>query len=224
MKILSVNVGQPRTITHNGQETTTGIFKSPVAGPIPIRGHNLDGDGQADLDSHGGPNKAVYAYPHEHYAHWAQTIRRTDLSFGQFGENLTVTGLLEDQIHIGDTYRFGTALLQVAQPRMPCFKLGLRMEMKKFPQIFMHSGRTGFYWRVVEEGQIQAGDPIKPVQTNASQFTVRRIWEMGFVEPGEPEEMRRALTLTSLGREWRQPLARHLLALGLGDQEKSPPS
>src|SRR5690349_3355803 len=126
MRILSVNVGMPREVEVDGQTVTTGIFKEPVAGRVAVRRHNLDGDRQADLTVHGGKDKAVYAYPSEHYDFWKQELPEMNLPFGMFGENLTTTGLFEKEVHIGDTFKVGTAILQVTQPRLPCYKLAIK--------------------------------------------------------------------------------------------------
>ncbi len=150
MKLLSINVGRPRPVPYRDGVVSTGIYKEPVAGRTWLRRLNLDGDGQADLRVHGGEDKAVYAYPFERYAFWSRELRRNDLGYGQFGENLTVEGLLEEQVHIGDVYRIGAALLQVSQPRSPCFKLGVRMGDAAFVARFAAANYTGFYLRVLE--------------------------------------------------------------------------
>jgi MOSC domain-containing protein YiiM len=157
--VLSVNVGLPRSVPSRGRTVRTGIFKEPVLFRVQVGRLNLDGDRQADLRVHGGPDKAVYAYDLSGYAYWRQALSR-ELPFGQFGENLTVEGMPETEVRIGDAYRIGTALLQVSQPRSPCFKLAMKMEMPAFPPLFLAEGRTGFYFRVLEEGEIGAGDAI----------------------------------------------------------------
>ena len=171
MKILSVQVGRPRTIRHRGRDVRTGIFKEPVLFPVAVRRLGLAGDAQADLRVHGGPDKAVYAYDEGGYYHFRDALAR-ELPFGQFGENLTVEGMPETQVRLDDVYRAGTALLQVTQPRSPCFKLGIRMEMPGFLKMFLESGRTGFYLRVLEEGELGAGDAIELVSRDSSAPTV----------------------------------------------------
>ncbi|MGH7563069.1 MAG: MOSC domain-containing protein, partial [Gemmatimonadota bacterium] len=143
-QLLSVNVSLPRPVEHEHETVWTGIFKEPIAGRVALRRLNLDGDRQADLSVHGGVDKAVYAYPVEHYDHWRRELGR-DLPFGQFGENFTVSGMLEASTSIGDVYLIGTAVVQVTQPRTPCFKLGIRMGDRRFLRPFLASGRTGFY-------------------------------------------------------------------------------
>ena len=146
MKIVSVNVGQPRKVIWRDQEVVTGIFKSPVEGPVMLRRLNLDGDRQADLENHGGRSKAVYAYPAEHYDAWRQELPELDLSWGAFGENLTVEGLKEEEACLGDHFRFGQATLMVTQPRFPCYKLGLRLGRDDMVKRFLQSNRSGVYF------------------------------------------------------------------------------
>jgi MOSC domain-containing protein YiiM len=178
-KLLSVNVGLPRSVEKRGRTVRTGIFKEPVLLRVHVGRLNVDGDRQADLRVHGGPDKAVYAYDLSGYAHWRRELSR-ELAFGQFGENLTVEGLPETEVRIGDTYRIGGALLQVSEPRSPCFKLAMKMELPAFPRVFLAAGRTGFYLRVLEEGEIGVGDTIALVSREAGQVTVleetRRIY------------------------------------------------
>jgi MOSC domain-containing protein YiiM len=157
MNLISVNVGLPREVSWRGRIVTTAIFKQPVSGPVALRKLNLDGDRQADLSVHGGEHKAVYAYPVEHYAHWKQELPGRDLPFGSFGENLTTKGLLEDSVHVGDRFSVGTAELVVTQPRLPCYKLGVRFESDDMVKRFLASARTGFYFAVAREGQVAAG-------------------------------------------------------------------
>ena len=183
-KVLSVNISGPKPLTYPGQIVMTGIFKAPVAGRIRVHRLGLEGDVQVDRRVHGGVDKAVYIYPHEHYAHWtayfahaAETplLPEKDFAFGQFGENLTTIGLLEDGARVGDTLRVGSALLQVTQPREPCFKLITRMNDFTFAKPFLESGRTGFYLRVLEEGDVSAGDAIERVATDPAAPTISEV-------------------------------------------------
>ena len=160
MHVISVNVGTPREVLVRGGPLLTSIYKSPVSGRVAVGRLNIAGDRQADLTVHGGPYKAVYGYPEEHYPYWREQLPGMDLTPGMFGENLTTRGLLETQVCIGDRLRAGSALLQVTQPRMPCFKLGLRFGRADMVKKFWHSGRSGIYFSVVEEGELAAGDPI----------------------------------------------------------------
>lgn len=204
MKLLSVNVGLPREVFTHGRSVSTGIFKQPVAGRVAVRSLNIDGDRQADLTVHGGIDKAVYAYPHEHYALWESELSRHDFTLGQFGENLTTMGLLEDEVRIGDIFAIGSARFEVSQPRVPCFKLALRMEMPQFPRLFMQSQRTGFYFRVAQEGEIGADDVITRLSTDPSQMTVREVFDVAYGESGTRETVRRAAEMPALAASWRE--------------------
>jgi MOSC domain-containing protein YiiM len=167
MQVISVNVGQPREVIWKGQTVTTGIFKEPVAGRIAVRRLNLDGDRQADHTVHGGPEKAIYAYPAEYYAFWRAQFPEMDLPWGMFGENLTITGLLDDTVHIGDRFQVGSAHLMVTQPRLPCYKLGLKFGRDDILKRFLQSRLTGFYFSVIKEGEVAANDPISLLHRNA---------------------------------------------------------
>lgn len=186
----------------------TAIFKSPTTERVRVLPLHLDGDGQADLSAHGGENKAVYGYAHEHYATWASELGRDDLVPGQFGENLTTEGLLEREVVIGDVFRVGTAALQVSQPRSPCFKLGIRMKDPKFVRTFLRSARTGFYFRVAESGRIGAGDSIERVERGETGITVHELWDLSFGTADDAERRAMALTIPTLGPEWIQALSR----------------
>ena len=203
MKLISINVGLPREIVHQGRAVSTGIFKEPVAGPVFLRQLNLAGDRQADLRVHGGADKAAYLYPFEHYAFWAAETGRNDFVYGQFGENFTVTGLLEDDVCIGDVLQIGAARVQVSQPRSPCFKLGIRMGDDQFPARFAAANRTGFYLRVLEEGVVQAGDAIRFLERAADSMSVRDIFFLRHGNRGTREEYSRAARLPGLAASWR---------------------
>jgi len=157
MKLISVNVGLPRVVRSNGDSVTTGIFKEPVAGRVMLRTLNLDGDRQADLSVHGGPSKAVFVYPAEHYDYWQRELPEMELPWGMFGENFTATGLAESELNIGDQFRVGSALVMVTEPRMPCYKLGIRFNRPDILKRFLASGRTGFYFAVLQEGEVEPG-------------------------------------------------------------------
>jgi len=159
-RVLSVNVGQPRTVRHEGRTVRTGIWKAPVTGKVRLTRLGFEGDGQADRRVHGGPNRAAYLYPHEHYAHWTPRLGGGPLPMGQFGENLTTEGLLETTVHVRDVYAIGAARVRIEGPRGPCFKLGIRTGDPAIVAPFLASGRLGFYLSVFEEGLIEAGDPI----------------------------------------------------------------
>ena len=201
MKLISVNVGLPREVAWNGG-VTTGIFKQPVAGPIRVERLNLVGDKQADLSVHGGPNKAVYAYPMEHYGYWHSELA-DELPWGMFGENLTTQGLDENAVHIGDRFRIGTAELRVTQPRVPCYKLGIRFGRPEMVKRFLSSRRTGFYLAVAEEGEIRSGDPIKLVARDTDSLTVAEIIKLYAFEKRDREKLQRAAQLEALPDSWR---------------------
>ncbi|HKN86260.1 MAG TPA: MOSC domain-containing protein [Nitrospiraceae bacterium] len=203
MKVLSVNVSQLATLAYRGRSVTTGIFKTAVGHRVVVGRMNLEGDRQADLSVHGGADKAVYLYPSEHYATWAQELGRNDLTFGQFGENLTVEGMLEETVHIGDTFRVGSTLLEVTQPRVPCYKLGLKMGSAQFPKKFLASRRTGYYVRVLEEGNVGARDSIERITTDPEQMTVRQAVHLAFFEQENVAMLEKVLRIRALSQEWR---------------------
>jgi MOSC domain-containing protein YiiM len=209
MTLISINVGLPREIIHGGRAVTTGIFKAPVAGPVWLGRLNLVGDRQADLRVHGGADKAVYVYPFDHYAFWAGELGRNDFSHGQFGENFTTEGLLEDEVSIGDVFRIGVARVQVTQPRTPCFKLGIRMGDENFPAHFAAANRTGFYLRVLEEGMVMAGDEIDRVERADGSMNVRDVFRLRHVG-GTRAEYERAARLPGLASSWRAAFEKRL--------------
>jgi MOSC domain-containing protein YiiM len=172
VKLVSLQVGRPRKVRWRRTTVTTGIFKQPVAGRIMLRQHNLDGDGQADLTVHGGWDKAVYVYPSEHYAYWQQELPGMPLPYGSFGENFTTEGLDESSVRIGDRFRIGGALVEVTQPRMPCYKLGIRFGRADMPKRFHASGRCGFYLAVIQEGEVGAGDTVERIGRNDRELSV----------------------------------------------------
>jgi MOSC domain-containing protein YiiM len=178
MKLVSLNVGLPRDITWHGRLITTGIFKQPVSGRISLRRLNLDGDRQADLTVHGGEHKAVYCYPSEHYEYWKRELPGRDLPFGMFGENFTVEGLLEDGVYLGDRFRIGSAEVVVTQPRLPCFKLGIRFADDHMVQRFLASGRSGFYLGVTREGEVGPGDELVRISRDRSAVTVSQVMRL----------------------------------------------
>lgn len=203
MKLLSVNVSLPKEVQNNGKTMTTGIFKEPVKKRVMLRTMNLGGDGQADLVGHGGIYKAVYVYSIENYEYWKSELGRNDFTYGQFGENFTVEGMLEDEIHIGDVFRVGGALVEVTQPRVPCAKLGFKMGMAKFPKLFLQNSRVGFYLRVLEEGEVGAGDVIERVKVDAERMTVREINHLLYFDQKNLEGAMKALRIRALSPGWR---------------------
>jgi MOSC domain-containing protein YiiM len=206
MKLVSLNISPGTKVEYNGRTVGTGIFKEPVNGAVPANRLTLEGDRQVDLRFHGGEHKAIYAYPFEHFAWWAEQLERTDLTPGQFGENFTTEGLLETNVHIGDQFRIGTVLVEVTQPRVPCFKLGMKMGDAQFVKRFLHSERSGFYLRVLEEGEVRTGDSIERVQSHPEAISVQYIHHLYFQDSLNKTEIKRALSVEALSKEWRKQL------------------
>ncbi|MBC7881977.1 MAG: MOSC domain-containing protein [Anaerolineae bacterium] len=203
MKLISVNVGLPREVAWNGKMVKTGIFKEPVSDRVMVRALNLDGDGQADLTVHGGLEKAVYVYPFEHYDYWRSELPDIELTLGNFGENFTTTGLREPELNIGDHFRIGTVKLMVTQPRMPCYKLGIRFGRPDMVKRFLASRRTGFYFSVMQEGIVGVGDTLELVSRNENNITVADITELYTREQDNPDLLYRATQLEALPKSWR---------------------
>ncbi|MGD0309223.1 MAG: MOSC domain-containing protein [Acidobacteriota bacterium] len=202
MKLISVNIGLPREAIWQGRTVTTGIFKTPVSGPVMLRRFNLDGDRQADLTVHGGKHKAVYAYPAEHYDYWHGELPELDLPWGAFGENFTTEGLSEDTVNIGDRFRIGSAEVRVAQPRLPCYKLCVRFGRDDMVKRFMASRRTGIYFAVLKEGEVEAGDAIEMLHRDENNVTVADIARMHIFDKDDAAGMRRALQIETLPAGW----------------------
>jgi MOSC domain-containing protein YiiM len=206
MRVISVNVGLPREVLWRGIRLETGIFKDPVEGAIKINELNLAGDRQADLTVHGGPEKAVYAYPSEHYEYWRKELPKVAFSWAKFGENLTTEGLDEDTLCIGDRLRVGTALLMVTQPRLPCYKLQVRFEREDMIKRFLASGRSGFYCSVVEPGEVSAGSGIEILSRDAYRVTVSDIQRLYLGQNRDQDLMQRAINTSALPENWRAEL------------------
>lgn len=202
MELFSVNVGLPREVIWKGKTVTTGIFKEPVSTRVMLRSLNLDGDGQADLTVHGGLEKAVYVYPLEHYDYWCGELPDTELTLGNFGENFTTTGLKEEALNIGDRFQIGTVQLMVTQPRMPCYKLGIRFGRPDMVKRFLASRRTGFYFSVLQEGEVGVGDTLELVSRDDN-ITVADITQLYTREKTDPELLHRAAQLEPLPESWR---------------------
>lgn len=213
MKIISVNVGLPRLVLRNGEPVSTGIFKEPVAGRVMLRTLNLDGDRQADLTVHGGPEKAVYVYPSEHYDFWRRELPDVDLPWGMFGENFTTTGFVETEINIGDKFRVGTAEVMVTQPRMPCYKLGIRFGRTDIIKRFLVSERTGFYFSVLKEGEVAAGDEFELMMKNVSGVRVMDVTRLYSSDKENVDLMRRAIATEALPDSWRNYFRKRLESL-----------
>lgn len=210
MRVVSVNVGCPRAVRWRGREIRTAIFKEPAHGRLPIRRLNLDGDRQADLTVHGGAAKAVYAYPLEHYAFWREELKE-DLALGAFGENLTVEGMpLEDAVAVGDRFRVGTAELVVTQPRLPCYKLGIRFGRKEMVKRFLASGHTGYYLAVAAEGDVAAGDQVQTVALHPARIAIAEITRLYASGQDDVSSIERLVDLDALPDDWRRYFAKRL--------------
>lgn len=203
MKIISISVSRPRLVMSRGEAVSTGIFKEPVVGRVMMRTLNLDGDRQADLSVHGGPTKAVYAYPVEHYDFWRAELPGMTLPHGMFGENFTVEGFDESTLNIGDRFRIGAAEVMVTEPRMPCYKLGIKFGRTDILKRFLMSGRTGFYLSVVREGEVGAGDAIELIERDAHNVTIADITRLYASDRNEVETMKRALEVEALPESWK---------------------
>jgi len=212
MKIISLNVGLPRLVLRNGEPVSTGIFKEPVAGRLMLRTLNLDGDRQSDLSVHGGPQKAVYGYPSEHYDFWKRELPDMNLPWGMFGENFTTEGMFEET-HVGDRFRIGSAEVMVTQPRMPCYKLGIRFGRPDIIKRFLVSERTGFYFSVLREGEVGAGDEFELIEKNASGVRVVDVTRLYASEKHNVDLMRRAIATEALPGSWREYFLRRIESL-----------
>src|ERR1700689_1833590 len=206
MKIVSVNTGLPRDVMYHGMRVTTAIYKKPVAGRVALRKLNLDGDRQADLTVHGGEFKAVYCYPLEHYDYWKRELPGADLPMGVFGENFTTEGLLERSVHLGDRFSVGSAEVIVTQPRLPCYKLGVKFQSDDMVRRFLASGRMGFYFAVTREGEVGAGDEISLLARDANAVPVTEITRLYIANEFDARDvasLQRALQVPALPEDWK---------------------
>lgn len=210
MKVISLNVGRPRLVVWDGQSVSTGIYKTPVGGRRMLRTLNLDGDRQADLTVHGGRTKAAYVYPSEHYGYWRDELPGVELPWGMFGENFTSAGLDEASVNIGDRFRIGGAVVLVTEPRMPCYKLGIKFGRMDILKRFLASGRTGFYFAVEREGEVGAGDEIELLERDGHNVTIADITRLYARDRSDFETMRRAMAVEALPGTWRSYFAQRL--------------
>lgn len=209
MKLISLNVARPRLIVYKGTTINTGIFKKPVSGRLALRTLNLEGDQQADLSVHGGPDKAVYAYPAEHYDYWRQELP-DELPWGSFGENFTTEGMSEEQLHVGDRLKVGSATLMVRQPRMPCYKLAAKFQRDDMIDRFLVSGRSGFYLSVEEEGEVGAGDFFELLSQNQAGITIDEMNRLLVRDRYNQDLLQKAIATTELPENWREYFLRRL--------------
>lgn len=210
MKLISLNVGIPRLALYNGATINTGIFKEPVLGPVQLRALNLDGDRQADLTVHGGPFKAVYAYPSEHYEFWRQELPGTQLPWGMFGENFTTEGLLESDLHIGDRLLIGTSIIVVRQPRVPCYKLAAKFHRNDILARFLRSGRSGIYFSVEREGIVTSGDTFEFQSREAQGITIAEMNRLFVDEKYNRDLLKKALSTHALPEDWHDYLLKRM--------------
>lgn len=210
MKLISLNVARPRLIVYKGSTISTGIFKQPVSGPIPLGRLNFDGDRQADLNVHGGPYKAVYGYPSEHYAFWREQFPGMDLPWGMFGENLSTEGLFESDLHIGDRLQLGSAILLVRQPRIPCFKLAAKFQRDDILERFLRSGRSGFYFSVEQEGTVAAEDSFQFLTREPQAITIADMNRLYIADKYNRDLLEKAIASPALPESWRSYFAQRL--------------
>jgi len=205
IRIISVNVGMPRSVSVRGGVVLTSIFKTSIKDRRAVRGHNIEGDQQSDLTVHGGPNKAIYCYPSEHYAFWRGQLPGMQLDWGHFGENITSEGLLESDARIGDTFRIGSAIARVTQPRMPCFKLNLRFDRPDMVKRFWASGRSGIYFSIVQEGDLAAGDVMERIGAGAEEVSVQDVVRLHRGDEDSQELFERAMRAPIAG-SWKEDI------------------
>lgn len=210
MQVRSINLSKPKEIEYQGQKILTGIYKVSVDHPVMATKMGLVGDGQADLKNHGGIDKAIYIYTVENYRYWEKTLGRSEFSHGQFGENLSVKNMPDERIHIGDIFKIGSVRMQVTQPRVPCYKLGIKMEMPEFLKMFMGSGRVGFYLRVLEEGVVNQNDTIELVEQGEHKLSIRDAMLALLDNPQRKVVAKKALAIKALSAAWRSDLERRL--------------
>jgi MOSC domain-containing protein YiiM len=210
LKLISLNVARPRLVVYRGQSINTGIFKEPVPGAVTLRTLNLDGDRQADLSVHGGPYKAVYGYPAEHYVFWRQELPEANLCWGAFGENFTTEGLLESDLHVGDRLGIGGAIVMIRQPRTPCYKLAAKFQRDDMIERFLHSGRSGFYFSVEQEGVVQVGDAFEFLSREPTAVTIAELNQLFVDDRYNRELLGKALATAALPEDWRDYLAQRL--------------
>jgi len=210
MKLVSLNVARPRLIVYQGKTINTGIFKEPVAGPVQLRTLNLDGDRQADLTVHGGPNKAVYGYPSEHYPFWRRELPGVNLPWGMFGENFTTSGLAEDELHVGDRFQIGSAIVMVRQPRMPCYKLAAKFRRDDMLERFLVSGRSGFYFSVEQEGSVAVDDEFQLLKRNDPGITIAEMNRIIARDRYNQDLLHKAIATAPLPEHWREYFSERL--------------
>jgi MOSC domain-containing protein YiiM len=214
MKILSINVSEPQKVTFNGKELITSIYKKPVSSKVTVSSQGIEGDRQADLTVHGGYDKAVYAYSYTHYQTWSEKLNSDFKEYGLVGENLTIDDFDEDKINIGDQFKINECLLQVSQPRIPCYKIGIKLNSREFPKMFSQSGLLGSYLRVIHDGEISPGDTIHKVHSEENSMSIKDIAHLLFVDVKNIELMKQALDIKPLTEEIKEKFRERLMKLG----------
>jgi MOSC domain-containing protein YiiM len=214
MKILSINVSEPQKVTFNGKELITSIYKKPVSNKVTVSSQGIEGDRQADLTVHGGYDKAVYAYSYTHYQTWSEKLNSDFKEYGLVGENLTIDDFDEDKINIGDQFKINECLLQVSQPRIPCYKIGIKLNSREFPKMFSQSGLLGSYLRVIHDGEISPGDTIHKVHSEENSMSIKDIAHLLFVDVKNIELMKQALDIKPLTEEIKEKFRERLMKLG----------
>ena len=214
MKILSINVSEPQKVTFNGKELITSIYKKPVSNKVTVSSQGIEGDRQADLTVHGGYDKAVYAYSYTHYRTWSEKLNSNFTEYGLVGENLTIDDFNEEDINIGDQFKINECLLQVSQPRIPCYKIGIKLNSRDFPRMFSQSGLLGSYLRVIHDGEITPGDEIQKVHAEDNSMSIRDVSNLLFVDVKNIELMKKALDIKPLTEEIKEKFRERLMKLG----------
>ena len=214
MKILSINISEPKKIVFNGKELITSIYKKPIEGPIEVTDVGLIGDRQADMKVHGGYDKAIYAYSYKHYQTWSEEMNQEYNEFGLVGENLTIDDFDERKIYIGDELKIGNCLFQISQPRIPCYKIGIKMNSRDFPKKFSQSGLLGSYLRVLEPGKISKNDEVKYIGKEKQSLSVYEVAEILFRDINNIDKMKQALDLKYLTEEIKERFRERLMKLG----------
>ena len=214
MKILSINVSEPQKVIFNGKELITSIYKKPVSNLVHVSSQGIDGDRQADLTVHGCYDKAVYAYSYAHYEKWATEMKKEFNEYGLVGENLTIDDFNESEINIGDQFKINECILQVSQPRIPCYKIGIKMNSRDFPKMFSQSGLLGSYLRVIKDGDITAGDEIQKIHHEENSMSLKDIANLLFVDIKNIDLMKKALKIDALTEEIKEKFRERLMKLG----------
>src|ERR1700691_3113999 len=231
-QLLSVNVGLPRDVAWQGKTVRTAIWKAPVEGRRAVRRLNIDGDGQGDLAGHGGEHRAVFVYQMDSYHHWEGFLGRNDFTFGQFGENFTVDGLADSEVCVGDRYRIGDAIFEVTEPRVTCYRVGIRMNEPRMPALLVEHHRPGFYFRVLQEGEVGAGDDIVKIADGPERMSVAEVDALLYLPGHTHEQLQHALRIPALSKGWQgsfQAMLQQDLSPktavgnpGLADEERAP--